>query len=361
MNVARAKQCLSNYATVAAVLLLLPQAAMAKKDKRDKKSASPESANACVDKYKSGLDNEQAGHLKQARELFIGCAKASCGSPLRDECTTRFTQLSTDIPSVVPMVTDEAGSPQTDVEVRVDGERLTSSLDGHSFLLDPGVREFSFSREGRVFATQRLMIVQGQRNRLISVSSQPAAEATGTKRPIKVKKPAGAIAVAAATEAAPPASPPPPGEPAEPKVAPREAVDLQPRPKTEQKSDEPQLNLAAEETESSGVPKLTYALTATGVAALGAGAALIYWGRKDNDKLAGCSTATTNCPKATVDHIHNLYLGGNIAIGVGIASLAGAYWAYAHHSAKESASQEAYRFDVQPTKSGAVASIGGSF
>jgi len=360
MNVARAKQCLFNHAAVAAVLLLLPQAAMAKKDKRDRKSGSPETANACVDKYKSGLDNEQAGHLKQARELFIGCAKASCGSPLRDECTTRFTQLSTDIPSVVPMVTDEAGSPQTDVEVRVDGERLTSSLDGHSFLLDPGVREFSFSREGRVFATQRLMIVQGQRNRLVSVSSQPSAEATGTKRPIKVKKPAGAIAVAAATEAIAPAATPP-SEPAEPKVAPRETVDLQPRPKAEQKSDEPRLDLAAEEPESSGVPKLTYALTATGVAALGAGAMLIYWGRKDNDKLSGCSTATTNCPKSTVDHIHNLYLGGNIAIGVGLASLAGAYWAYAHHSAKESASQEAYRFDVQPTKSGAVASIGGSF
>jgi hypothetical protein len=357
MNVAGSKQCLFSCVAVAAVLLSLPQAASAKKEKRDKKSGSPESVNACVDKYKSGLENEQAGKLKQARELFIGCAKASCGSPLRDECTTRFTQLSTDIPSIVPVVTDDAGNPQTDVEFRVDGERLTSSLDGHAFLLDPGVREFSFSREGRVFATQRLMIVQGQRNRLVSVSTQSAGETT-TKRPAKVKKPAASVAVAAATEAAPP---PPPAEPVEPKVVPHEP-DLTPHPKTEQKTDEPQLNLAAEETESSGgVPKLTYALSATGVAALGAGALLIYWGRKDNDKLAGCSSDTTNCPHSTVDHIHNLYLGANIAIGVGLASLAGAYWAYAHHSAKESESHEAYRFDVQPTKSGAVASIGGSF
>jgi hypothetical protein len=357
MNVSGSKHCLFSCVAVAAVLLSLPQAAFAKKEKRDKKSGSPESVNACVDKYKTGLENEQAGKLKQARELFIGCAKASCGSPLRDECTTRFTQLSTDIPSVVPVVTDEAGNPQTDVEVRVDGERLASSLDGHSFLLDPGVREFSFSRDGRVFATQRLMIVQGQRNRMVSVSTQPAAEAT-TKRPAKVKKPAASVAVAAATEAA---TPPPPSEPVEPKVAPHEP-DLAPRPKAEQKSDAPQLNLASEETESSGgVPKLTYALSATGVAALGAGAMLIYWGRKDNDKLAGCSTDATNCPHSTVDHIHNLYLGANIAIGVGLASLAGAYWAYAHNSAKESASHEAYRFDVQPTKSGAVASIGGSF
>ena len=360
MNVAGSKQSLFHCVAVAAVLLLVPEAAFAKREKRDKKSGSPESASACVDKYKSGLDNEQAGKLKQARELFIGCAKASCGSPLRDECTTRFTQLSTDIPSVVPVVTDDAGNPQTDVEVRVDGERLTSSLDGHSFLLDPGVREFSFSREGRVFATQRLMIIQGQRNRLLSVSTQPAAETT-TKRPAKVRKPAASVAVAAATEAASPPPTPAPAEPVDPKVVPHEP-DLRPHPKSEQKTDEPQLNLATEETESSGgVPKLTYALSATGVAALGTGALLIYWGRKDNDKLAGCSSETTNCPHSTVNHIHNLYLGANIAIGVGLASLAGAYWAYAHHSAKESESHEAYRFDVQPTKSGAVASIGGSF
>ncbi len=357
MNVAGSKQCFFSFVAVAGVLLLLPQAAFAKKDKRDKKSGSPESVGACVDNYKTGLDNEQAGHLKQARELFIRCAKASCGSPLRDECTTRFTQLSTDIPSVVPVVTDDAGSPQTDIEVRVDGERLTSSLDGHSFLLDPGVREFSFSREGRVFATQRLMIVQGQRNRLVSASLQPAADTT--RRPGKVKKAAPAIAVAAATEATPP---PPATEPVEPKVAPHEAVDLQPHPKTEQKSDEPRLDVAAEEEPgTSGVPKLTYALSATGVAALGAGALLIYWGRKDNDKLAGCTSATTNCSQSTVDHIHNLYLGGNIAIGVGVAALAGAYWAYAHNSGQESAAHEAYQLDVQPTKSGAVASIGGSF
>ncbi len=360
MNVAGTKQGLFSYVVIAGILLLVPQVAFAKKDKRDRRAGSSDSVAACVDNYKTGLDNEQSGHLKQARELFIRCAKASCGSPLRDECTTRFTQLSTDIPSVVPVVSDESGNPQTDVEVRVDGERLTTSLDGHSFVLDPGVREFSFSKDGRVFATQRLMIIQGQRNRLVSVSLQPTADTA--KRPAKTKKPAASIAVAAASEAAaPPVEPPAPEEPAASKAASHQAVDLTPHPKAEQKTDEPQLNLQAEESETSGVPKLTYALTATGIAALGAGAALIYWGRKDNDKLAGCSTATTNCRKSTIDHIHTLYLGGNIAIGVGLASLAGAYWAYAHNSGKESASHEAYQFDVQPTKSGAVASIGGSF
>src|SRR5882724_2745079 len=141
------------HLAIAGALLLLPEVAVAKRAKGDKRAGSSETVSACVDNYKTGLDREQSGRLRQARELFIKCSKAACGSPLREECTTRFTQLSTDIPSIVPVVTDDAGGPQTDVEVRVDGERLASSLDGHSFPLDPGVREVSFSKDGRVFAT----------------------------------------------------------------------------------------------------------------------------------------------------------------------------------------------------------------
>ena len=334
------------------LVLLVPQVASAKKGpKKEKKAGAPEAISACVDNYKSGLENEQSGKLRQARELFIKCSKASCGSPLRDECTTRFTQLSADIPSVVPMVTDDSGSPQTDVEVRVDGERLVSSLDGHSLLLDPGVREFSFSKDGRVFATQRVMIIQGQRNRLISASLQSGGEA---RRPAKLKKVAPAMAVATATEVTAPEQAPEPV----PVLVPRKATTAHLDAPVKQA--EPEAELTAEDHGSSKTPTLTYVLAGTGIAALGAGAALIYWGRKDNSRLPECSTSTTNCDQGTIDHIHNLYLGGNIALGVGLASLGAAYWVYSH-AGKEEASKEAYRFDVQPTRSGAVASIGGSF
>ena len=35
----------------------------------------------------------------------------------------------------------------------VDGERLTSTLDGHSFILNPGPHDFSFSKDGHIFAS----------------------------------------------------------------------------------------------------------------------------------------------------------------------------------------------------------------
>jgi hypothetical protein len=346
-----------------AVALIPARAAAARKKHA---SGVADAVAACVDNYKTGLDNEQSGRLLQARELFIKCSKAACGSPLREECTTRFTQLSTDIPSVVPLVTDEGGGPQTDVEVRVDGERLTSSLDGHSLLLNPGVREFSFSQDGRVFATQKVMIVQGQRNRLIATSLQ-TTQSMAANRATKPKR-AAPLQTLAASSSSDGASAPDDGTtPRRAVVLPREvavAVDEQPGHQA------PSLTLNDEEHVSTRRSTLSYVLGGAGLASLGAGALLIFWGRKDNNRLSDCTIPeTANCPQSTVNHIHNLYLAGNIAVGVGVASVGAAYWAFVR-SRQESSSpeeptkdshEEAYRFDVQPTTSGAVASIAGSF
>jgi hypothetical protein len=190
--------------TVPSILALLAlglvsSPSLAKKAKTTgKRLSNGEVISACITNYKSGLDQERTGKLLEARELFIRCAKSACGSPLRDECTMRFTQLGTDIPSVVPVVTNAAGKPETNIEVAVDGERLTSSLDGHSFILNPGAHDFSFSKDGRIFASQSLMIVQGQRNRLIAASLQTAS-AGEPPRPAKVSRPEARAVPAVAT------------------------------------------------------------------------------------------------------------------------------------------------------------------
>ena len=83
-----------------------------------------------------------------------------------------YAQLESDIPSVVPLVSDENGEPRVDVQVTIDNELLTSRLDGRALPIDPGMHEFSFTADGAVLATQRLMIVQGQRNRPIAITLQ---------------------------------------------------------------------------------------------------------------------------------------------------------------------------------------------
>jgi hypothetical protein len=327
------------------VLAALASPSLAKKPRRGGNAE----VVACINNYKSGFEQEKSGHLLEARELFIRCSKSACGSPLRDECTMRFTQLGTDIPSVVPVVTSAAGKPVLDVEVQVDGRQLTSSLDGHSFIMNPGPHEFSFSRDGHIFATQSLLIVQGQRNRLIAASLQPA-QAEETAHASKAKR--------TETDAAPPiaaaageniASAPPAASDRKDEAANAGGADL---------------TLHTEPTPRRRIPTLSLVTAGVGVAALGAGALLTSWGRKDTDLLGPCSP---RCQQSSADHIHNLYLAADIAIGAGIAAFAGSYWAYAHSRSSQAEDQEAVASRstptllLAPTPSGAIGALSGRF
>ena len=46
---------------------------------------------------------------------------------------------------IVPIVTDNTGAALIDVKVKVDGEALTTRLDGRPLAVDPGEHEFAFS------------------------------------------------------------------------------------------------------------------------------------------------------------------------------------------------------------------------
>jgi hypothetical protein len=318
--------------------VLLPAPAQAGKRAHHNAGAAAvahEEIVACEAAYVGAQEREQSSHLVDAKTLWLRCARPSCGPFFQQACTASFARLEADMPSVVPVVTDEAGAPRTDVEVKMDGEPLTSRLDGHALLVDPGVHEFSFSAGGKAFATQRLMITEGQRNRLVSASLRAADQSDA---------PAVAPGVAPAVLSS---------------EAPARAV--------------PARELAAPEAmlESTGTGArgghrtLAYVIGGVGAASVAGAALLTYWGRKDNRMLTQCSTPTPACPQSSVDHIKRLYLVSDVALGVGVVALGTAYWLYtASHappSPEKRSTDEAYRIDVQPTKAGAVASVSASF
>jgi hypothetical protein len=141
-------------------------------------------------------------------------------------------------------------------------------------------------------------------------------------------------------------------------VAAREQVE---REAAEQEGDGPKGTLVAQPPapRSSTLP---YVVGAAGLASIGTGVALIYWGRRDNAKLGECVTPEANCAQSAVDHVHRMYLAGNVALGVGVAALGAAYFLHVRSSAaQERETQEAYRLDLLPTQSGAVAAVSGSF
>jgi hypothetical protein len=208
------------------------------------------------------------------------------------------------------------------------------------------MHEFSFAADGVVFATQKIMIVQGQRNRFITALLR--AGGGGKRRSMvadaPVEKPAKRVVAKADDEETPAAK-------ATKVVA---AAGDTTADEEESKTEE-----ATSATKKSG-SVLPYLFTGLGVAALGAGAALTYWGIKDNDKMK--NECSPNCAPATVQHVKTLYLASDIALGVGVASLAAAFWTHmANRHSEEKGTEEALRINVAPTTSGGFASVSGTF
>lgn len=300
---------------------------------------------ACATALKTAKAHEQEGSLQEAKELLISCARAPCSTFVRQQCAIHYSKLESDMPTVVLLVTERSGAPRSDVQVRVDGTLFTSHLDGRALPINPGMHDFSFSASGRVFATQKILIVQGQRNRFITALIGGAAggaidanESAGP--PIDYQPPVHAKATRpGATASAAPARAP--------------AADI----------DGSEFGTMPEPGPGSGKHTLLpWVIGGVGVASLGAGALLTYWGRKDNTLLAQCAPT---CDPSAPSHIRGLYRDADIAFGVGVVALSAAYWVYAvsHSSSGESppAATTALRFDVAPARAGGLASVSGAF
>ena len=191
----------------AAVLALATSPALAQMPR-------PRDEEACLSTLKEAKAREQEGSLQAARVLLRACAQNPCSTFVRQQCANRNTKLELDTPTVVLLVTDAAGGARTDIQVRVDGEPFATQLDGRALPIDPGMHDFSFIADGHVFATQKILIVQGQRNRFITANigrgnrGAVAADesAVPTDEPV-ARRPARSKVAEAASESKPAAEP----------------------------------------------------------------------------------------------------------------------------------------------------------
>jgi hypothetical protein len=302
---------------------------------------------ACHLSYKNARKLEQSGQLVKAEKFLRVCAKPKCGVFLEHQCTFAYARIEADMPSVVPTATSPDGKPVMALTFKVDGMVLASRLDGHAVTVDPGLHEFSFVAEDRVVSRQRVMILQGQRNRHITASVPKEVAVAATAPP-------------ATPEAAPPGTPAPKAtEAPKPTEAQAKHIDTTPPRQEAEPEPEPQPDVSLTAAPSPEPPSrgsrwfTTPSLVLAGVGAAGVGGygLLTYWGRKDNRDLAQCAPA---CPQSSVDHIDHLYLAADISLGVGVAALlGGAYLVWRHHAS--------YAVEVQPAAGGAVAGVSGAF
>ncbi|HEY4013933.1 MAG TPA: hypothetical protein VGM06_11390 [Polyangiaceae bacterium] len=291
--------------------------------------------------YKEAVVENKEGHAREARASLATCMEATACAGLIPKCRALSEKIAEKMSSVIPVVVDESGTPQLDIQVKVDGEVLASHIDGMAVLVEPGAHDFTFSNAQGVVATQKVLVLEGQRDRAVTVTIGGQSQAPVAAAPAKP---------------APEAKPEPAAEPV--KTAETEKPGA---------SEEP---VATSHVESSGgghwaMPKsvFPYILGGVGVAGVAAGAVLTFWGNKDNSDLeSGCSPT---CKPTSLDHVKTMYVAADISFGAGAVALAVSTILFAtSHSTEGSqkpAPRDALRVDVAPTQSGAFASVSGAF
>jgi hypothetical protein len=166
-------------------LVLLALTAGALSAGRGRADETPsDSKEACIHAAERGQKLRDARKLVDARDMFIQCARQVCPSLVRKDCAEWLSEAQVALSSVVFRATDASGKDVIDVHVTVDGTPLTDKLDGSSIAVDSGVHLFRFASAGHGVVEQQLVIHDGEKSRLVTVSFPSAKDTVSAARPI---------------------------------------------------------------------------------------------------------------------------------------------------------------------------------
>lgn len=131
--------------------------------------ASATDVQACLNASEKGQRSRASGKLRDAREQFLVCGAEGCPALVRKDCAQWQTELAAALPTVVFGAKDKQGRDLFDVTVTMDGEVLLKKLDGKSITIDPGPHTFRFEAAGSPAVTERALVKEGERARVITV------------------------------------------------------------------------------------------------------------------------------------------------------------------------------------------------
>lgn len=138
----------------------------------------------CISAYEQTQTLRKDGKPLAAKAQAAVCAREACPALLTKDCTKWLSELEAVIPTVVLDPRTPAGGLRTDVRVKVDGVSLSEKLDLKPVPLEPGSHTFVFEADGAAPVERTLLLRDGEKNKKITVTLAPAAEASGGARPI---------------------------------------------------------------------------------------------------------------------------------------------------------------------------------
>jgi hypothetical protein len=128
--------------------------------------------SSCLDAFKRAQRLRRRGELLSARAELLVCGQPLCPDAVETKCVAWAEEVRVAIPTIVVRALDHRGRDLVEAEVAIDGEPMTSTIDGLPLELDPGPHEVRITAAGRR-ASQRIVAVQGAKNRSVDLRFEP--------------------------------------------------------------------------------------------------------------------------------------------------------------------------------------------
>jgi hypothetical protein len=123
---------------------------------------------ACFDAASSGQTLRDQHKLVGARDKFRVCAQQQCPASMRSDCATWLEAVERAVPTVVVSVKDATGRDEVAATVTMDGQPLTTKLDGAALPVDPGLHVFHFETADGATNAQ-VLVNEGEKMRAVAV------------------------------------------------------------------------------------------------------------------------------------------------------------------------------------------------
>lgn len=121
--------------------------------------------------------------LLAARDKLAVCLRDVCPAPIRSDCIQQRGEVDAAMPSVVFRAKDARAEDLVDVKVLCDGAVLATQEDGKALAVDPGAHTFRFELPGVPPVERKLVIGEGEKDRLIVADMKSGAPAVAVPGP----------------------------------------------------------------------------------------------------------------------------------------------------------------------------------
>jgi hypothetical protein len=142
------------------------------------------SKDACVEAYRSNQSLRREGRLLEATKDLLVCAHASCPAIVQTDCVAWLRETQAMTPSI--SIREHGSPPPPSMRVFLDGRSLPEAANSQAIEVDPGEHVLAFERPGSGHVERRILVMEGEKGRVIEVDLPPAVLPRNPSHPMPV-------------------------------------------------------------------------------------------------------------------------------------------------------------------------------